>query len=111
VADPLLAAPIKLNFVALKAEAPPHCGQWPEDLASGSSLETWKNQTYWNFGCATQSTLAAQVDDPRDFVRAGSMGPSDVQMRLRAINSVRQAQDPGTNWKIQNSSIGQVGGS
>ena len=111
VADPLLAAPIKLNFVALKAEAPPHCGQWPEDLASGSSLETWKNETYWNYGCATQSILAAQVDDPRDFVRAGSMGPSDVQMRLRAINSVRQGQDPGTSWKIQNSSIGQVGGS
>jgi len=111
VADPLLAAPIKLNFVALKAEVPPHCGEWPEDLASGSSLETWKNQTYWNFGCATQSMIAAQVEDPRDFVRAGAMGPSDVQMRLRAINDVRQGQDPGTNWKIQNSAIGQVGGS
>ena len=111
VADPLLAAPIKLNFVALKAEAPPHCGQWPEDLASGSSLETWKNQTYWNYGCATQSMLAAQVDDPRDFVRAGALDPSDVQMRLRAIGQVRNGADPGTAWKIQNSAIGQIGGS
>jgi pilus assembly protein CpaD len=110
-ADPLLAAPIKLSFVALKAEAPPHCGQWPEDLASGSSLVSWKNETYWNYGCATQSMLAAQVDDPRDFVRSGALGPSDVQMRLRAIGDVRNGQDPGTAWQIQNTNIGQLGGS
>jgi pilus assembly protein CpaD len=111
VADPLLAAPIKLSFVALKAEVPPHCGQWPQDLASGSSLWTWQNETYWNYGCATQSILAAQVDNPRDFVQAGSMGPSDVEMRLRAIGQVRNGSDPGTNWKVQTSTIGQVGGS
>ncbi len=100
VADPLLAAPIKLSFVALKAEAPPHCGQWPQDLASGSSLETWKNETYWNFGCSTQSMLAAQVDDPRDFVRARAEGPSDVQMRTRAIGAVREGRDPGSAWTL-----------
>jgi pilus assembly protein CpaD len=110
VADPLLAAPIKLSFIGLKAEVPTRCGQWPQDLASGSSIAGWQNQTYWNFGCATQATLAAQVDDPRDFVRASALGPSDVQMRLRAINDVRQGSDPGTNWRVQNSSIGQVGG-
>jgi pilus assembly protein CpaD len=110
VADPLLAAPIKLSFIGLKAEVPSRCGQWPDDLASGSSTVGWKNQTYWNYGCATQSMLAAQVDDPRDFVRASALGPSDVQMRLRAINDVRQGGDPGTSWKVQNTSIGQVGG-
>jgi pilus assembly protein CpaD len=111
VADPLLASPIKLSFIGLKAEIPTRCGQWPDDLASGGSLKGWSNQTYWNFGCATQSTLAAQVADPRDFVRAGSSGPGDVEMRLRAIGDVRQGNDPGTNWKIQNTAIGQVGGS
>lgn len=111
VADRLLAAPIKLSFVGLKAEAPAHCGQWPVDLASGGSLDTWKNETYWNYGCATQSLLAAEVDNPRDFVQAGAMGPSDVQMRLRAINAVRQGADPGTGWAVKNTSIGQIGGS
>jgi len=110
VADPLLAAPIKLSFVALKAEAPPHCGQWPKDLASGSSLEGWKNETYWNFGCATQSMLAAQVDDPRDFVRAGAEGPSDVQMRTRAFGAVRKGTDPGTGWSLDYSFPLTVGG-
>jgi pilus assembly protein CpaD len=109
VADSLLAAPIKLSFIGLKAEVPSPCGQWPTDLASGSSTIGWQNQTYWNYGCATQSMMAAQVADPRDFVRASASGPGDVQMSLRAINSVRQGADPGTEWRIQNSNIGQLG--
>ena len=52
-----------------KLDCPTKCGQWPEDLASGSSVEGWKNEPYSNFGCATQSMIAAQVDDPRDFVQ------------------------------------------
>ncbi len=110
VGDPSLASPIRLSFRGLKAEVTSHCGQWPRDLASGSSTETWKNESYWNFGCATQATLAAEVDDPRDFARARALGPSDVQMRLRAINDVRQGSDPGTAWATQLTAIGQVGG-
>ena len=54
--------------------------------------------------------LAAQVDDPRDFARARTIGPSDVQMRLRAINDVRQGTDPGTSWAVTLTPIGAVGG-
>ena len=110
VADPSLAAPIRLSFRGLKAEMVSQCGQWPQDLASGGSLEGWKNESYWNFGCATQAMLAAQVDDPRDFERARALSPADEEMRLRAIKNVRDGQDPGTNWKIQLTPIGQVGG-
>jgi pilus assembly protein CpaD len=109
VADNALAAPIKVEFRGLKAEVASRCGQWPTDLASGDSLEGWKNTSYWNYGCATQSMIAAQVNDPRDFVRAEALGPADVEMQLRAINAVRQGNDPGTNWKIQNTNIGQLG--
>ena len=69
---------------------------WPEDLASGASVEGWKNEPYSNFGCATQSTIAAQVDDPRDLVQPRALGPSDVAMRTRAIEDVRNGQDPST---------------
>ena len=92
-------APIRLSFTGLKAVVPTICGQWPEDLASGSSLEGWKNEPYSNFGCATQSMIAAQVDDPRDFVQARALDPSDVAMRTRAIEDVRNGEDPGTQWK------------
>jgi pilus assembly protein CpaD len=92
------AAPIRLSFVGVKAIVPTACGQWPEDLASGSSVEGWKNEPYSNYGCATQSMIAAQVDDPRDFVQPRALGPSDVAMRTRAIEAVRNGQDPGTQW-------------
>jgi pilus assembly protein CpaD len=93
------APPVRLSFTGLKAIVPTQCGQWPEDLASGSSVQGWKNEPYYNFGCATQSTIAAQVDDPRDFVQPHALGPSDVAMRTRAIESVRNGVDPSTDWK------------
>ena len=109
VADLNLAAPIKLGFRGLKAEVASRCGEWPTDLAGGGSLAGWTNTTYWNYGCATQSMLAAQVDDPRDFVRTEALGPADIIMQLRAINAVRQGNDPGTNWKTQNTDILSIG--
>ena len=110
VADASLASPIRLSFMGLKAEVQSHCGQWPHDLASGSTIDGWKNESYWNFGCATQSTLAAQIDDPRDLAHARALGPADEEMRLRAIKDVREGHDPGTTWKTQLTPIGQIGG-
>jgi pilus assembly protein CpaD len=109
VGDRNLASPVRLVFRGLKARVADRCGQWPTDLASGSSIDGWKNESYPNFGCATQSALAAQVDDPRDFVQARGSTPPDEEMRLRAIQQVRKGNDPGTDWKVQITPIGQVG--
>jgi pilus assembly protein CpaD len=108
--EPDGAAPVRVAFMGLKAVVRTPCGSWPEDLASGSSLEGWKNEPYYNFGCATQSVVAAQVDDPRDFVQPRALAPSDVQMRTRAIQNVRNGEDPGTDWKTQLTPIGGPGG-
>jgi len=102
------APPVRVSFTGLKAIVPTKCGQWPEDLASGSSLEGSKNEPYTNFGCATQSTIAAQVDDPRDLVQPRAVGPSEVAMRTRAVEAVRNGQDPSTNW--QNAVLTPIGG-
>lgn len=107
--DPMLASPIRLVYQGLKAQVADRCGQWPTDLASGTSIETWKNQSYPNFGCATQSALAAQIDDPRDLVQSRGTTPPDEAMRLRAIQNVRKGQDPGTDWKTTVSNLGAVG--
>lgn len=104
--DPEGAAPIQVAFMGLRAEVKTPCGLWPQDLASGSSVEGWKNEPYYNFGCATQSVIAAQVDDPRDFVQRRALGPSDVAMRTRAIEDVRNGADPGTAWLTNLTPIG-----
>ncbi|MGH7840176.1 MAG: CpaD family pilus assembly protein, partial [Candidatus Binataceae bacterium] len=102
-AGPNLVAPVRLSFLGLKASVADRCGQWPRDLASGSSVEGWNNKPYWNFGCAYQSAFAAQVADPRDLVAPQGETPADTAMRTRAIESLRNGEDPGTKWPVINS--------
>jgi pilus assembly protein CpaD len=108
--DDKLAAPIRLSFQALKAKVANRCGEWPQDLASGSSVNGWQNETYWNFGCANQATLSAQVADPRDLANPRGETASYVEMRMRAITKLRMGEDPSTNWRMKPSSISSVGG-
>jgi pilus assembly protein CpaD len=110
VQNPSLASPIRLSFVGMKSEVPHRCGQWPSDLASGSTIDGWENKPYWNLGCATQSALAAEVADPRDLVSPAGEDPADTPMRSRAIAAVRKGTDPVTDWKTKNTSISSVGG-
>lgn len=109
VADPKLAAPIRLSFMGLKAKVADRCGQWPRDLASGSSLDGWQNQTYWNFGCATQNMVATQTSDPRDLVSPRGTTPADIEMRMRGIKKLRDGTDPATAWSGKAASISSVG--
>jgi pilus assembly protein CpaD len=109
--DPTRVAPVRVMFATIVADVPGECGNFPSDLASGPDFKEWANLPYENYGCATQKMLAAQVDDPRDLARARATTEPDVEMRLRAIDDVRKGQDPGTTWKVQNTAIGQVGGS
>lgn len=109
VSDPGLAAPVRLSFQGIKAKVADRCGEWPADLASGSSLQGWENTTYWNFGCANQATLAAQVADPRDLASPRAETPSDIEMRMRAIGAVRKGSDPTTKWTQKAPSISTIG--
>jgi pilus assembly protein CpaD len=104
-----LASPVRLTFVGLQAKVADPCGQWPRDLASGSSIQGWENKEYWNYGCSYQSMLAEQVADPRDLVGPRAEDPADTQMRSRAISEMRKGTDPTTDWKTKNSSISTVG--
>ena len=109
-AGPNPVAPVRLSFLGLKASVTDQCGQWPRDLAIGSgAVEDWSNKPYWNFGCAYQSAFAAQVADPRDLVAPQGEAPTDTLMRTRAVENLRKGEDPGTNWKLVNSSLSQVG--
>ena len=103
------ASPIRLSFDRMVAHVASKCGEWPADVASGSSAEGWQNRPYYNLGCSTQSNLAAQVADPVDLVRPRQEDPSDVAMRTRAISAVRTGTDPGTSWSLTNTNIGGLG--
>lgn len=115
VRDPNIASPLHLSFLTLQARPTTQCGQWPDDLGSGATLATWGNRSYYNLGCASQQTLAAQIADPRDLVKPHALDPTDVQLRTRAIRLLRgdpNAQlgvDPSTVWLNNPTPIGPVG--
>ena len=69
--------PLLLSFNGMVAEVAP-CGRWPEDLG-----DTSENRNYQNFGCATQSNLAAQIADPRDLL--GPRGESEIDAERRSV--------------------------
>jgi pilus assembly protein CpaD len=111
VADPTLAAPIRLSFAELTASVPHRCGQWPGDLSGSGSMEGVENNQYWNFGCAYQQNIAAMVADPVDLVRPQVETRIDVIKRSNEITKLRQGMDPATKYDTQNkAAIGKVGG-
>lgn len=83
------AAPIRLRFAATTAVTN-NCGQWPDDLADNA----FDNQNYYNFGCATQHNLAAQVANPTDLVSPRAVSPIDTDQRGKVIDNYRNGSVP-----------------
>jgi pilus assembly protein CpaD len=108
--DPELAAPIRLTFASLQAKVPHDCGQWPDDLGATHTSNWRTNDPYWKLGCATQSTLAAQIADPVDLVRGRAEGTLDTTKRMKAIDKFRDGKDPSTDYRVQPSSINKAVG-
>jgi pilus assembly protein CpaD len=110
VADQNLASPIRLTFASLQAGLPHDCGQWPSDTGVSNIKDDMSNEPYWNFGCSSQATLAAQVADPIDLVRSRSEGRPDIAKRMGAIAKIRDGKDPSTQYRQEtpqiNSSVG-----
>ncbi|NKJ90717.1 pilus assembly protein CpaD [Rhizobium leguminosarum bv. viciae] len=77
------AAPIRLSFTGTTAITT-QCGQWPKDISNDLT-----NQNYYNFGCASQNNLAAQIANPEDLVAPRGMTPIDAQRRNNAIQEYR----------------------
>ncbi len=111
VADAHLASPIRLTFASLQARLPHDCGQWPADTGVSSFKNDMSNGPYWNFGCSSQATLAAQVADPVDLVRSRSEGRPDIAKRMGAIAKIREGKDPSTQYRQETPQINStVGG-
>lgn len=74
-------APLQLAYNAMKAHTDA-CGQWPTDLADAPN-----NGSYENFGCASQSNLAAQVANPADLLAPRGMTPIDSERRTKVYDN------------------------
>lgn len=99
VANPTLAAPLRLSFQRMQAKVADKCGLWPHDLGVSDLRADWSNEPSWNLGCAMQSNVATQVADPIDLVRGRPEGRIDTIRRTQAINQLREGKDPSTEWR------------
>ncbi|MCB8836816.1 CpaD family pilus assembly lipoprotein [Aurantimonas sp. VKM B-3413] len=80
------ATPIRLAFDTLVAKTGP-CGRWPDDLG-----DTSENKEYYNFGCASQQNLAAQIADPRDLLGPRGMDTIDAGRRNTVLDNYRNGK-------------------
>lgn len=83
-------APIIMSYKQYVASVAP-CGDWSENLAYNPG-----NGVPKNFGCATQTNLAAMVADPADLVMPRTMTPSDAQRRGEVVAKYRKGEITAT---------------
>ncbi len=76
-------APVILSYRRYVASASP-CGNWTNDYAFAPN-----NKRSPNFGCATQSNLAAMVADPADLMGPREWDPAYTPRRDQVIESFR----------------------
>lgn len=81
-------APIRVAYTRMKAMVPHRCGVWPDQIGVGNNA----NVDDYNFGCATQSNIAAMVAHPSDLVTPAGEDPADATRRTAIIDSYRKGE-------------------
>lgn len=94
VDDKAADAPIRLSFARVMATAGP-CGEWPENIGGQFN----KNIDYENYGCATQSNLAAIVANPADLITPRASTPADQQRRAVVYEKYRAGEQTASDYK------------
>jgi pilus assembly protein CpaD len=92
------SAPIRLRFLATTATTNA-CGQWPADMNDNA----FDNRNWYNFGCASQNNLAAQLANPTDIVAPRATTAPDAEERGNVIRTYR------TSGSTLSGSIGSSG--
>lgn len=85
-------AHVRLSFVSVKARVASECGVWPTDISND-----FTNQNYENFGCATQSNLAAIIADPNDLISPRRNGPINAERTAIVVGDFEANAVPPAN--------------
>ena len=89
-----------------KTASVPGCPDWSDVLAHSRPFEGMAS----NYGCATNSNLAAMVADPADLLRGREAEGSAAETATRAIKAWRETQPTGKNG-LEKVSVKSAGGS
>lgn len=90
-------APVLVSYAQYVAKAQP-CGDWSDSYSHMPS-----NTAPANFGCATQSNLAAMVADPADLLGQRPMDTADADRRSTVLEKYRKGEMTATKREDQDS--------
>ncbi len=85
-------APVRISYPRIKAQVGP-CGLWPEDIGPSFNRDYFENQPPWNFGCATQKTLAAEIANPSDLVQPRAETAPYTMRRVTVLQKYTAGQN------------------
>lgn len=91
----LPAGMVRVAYAGTGRAAQWDCTNLTEDVQQREAQTSWLNRETVNFGCAYQSNLRAQADNPRDFVMPRPEGPSDPVHAANAVRRLRNAPAGG----------------
>ncbi len=107
--DPRKLVTLRLHYPRVTAEAGP-CGLWPYDLGPTYAREHYENREYYNFGCATQRTLASMVANPADLVQPRAEIPAYTGRRTTVLDKYHRGESTATiNPEENKGKISEVG--
>jgi pilus assembly protein CpaD len=69
---------------------------WPEDIGPSFNRDYFEHQPPWNYGCATQRALAAEVADPSDLVQPRSETPTYTMRRATVLQKYTNGESTET---------------
>jgi pilus assembly protein CpaD len=82
----------------------PNCPNWTNSNLDSAAL----NDS--NYGCATNSNLAAMVADPMDLIRGKADQATDTENVMRAIKAWREAPATSKVWSTTSRESTKGGG-
>jgi len=82
----------------------PNCPNWASGGRDSAAL------TDSNYGCASNSNLAAMVADPMDLIHGKSDSTTDSHSVTRAIKAWREAEPTFKQWQVTTKESAKGGG-
>lgn len=99
-----VSAPVTVQFRRYHAYTR-DCGLWNRNIAF-----TPANQSSPNLGCASQSNLAAMIEDPRDLIEPTGIDPADPARRAAVFENYRAGNVTASERTAQESgAVSEVG--
>jgi pilus assembly protein CpaD len=105
--SPRVLATVRISYPRIAAQAGP-CGLWPKDIGPSFNRDYFENQPNWNFGCATQRNLAAEISNPADLVQPRAETPAYEPRRTTVIGKYVQGEPTASTVKNATPPVGKI---